>query len=59
VARRAAALMRAADLMEERRGRLIHLLQVEAGKTLDDALSEVREAVDFARYYAVQAKGPF
>jgi RHH-type proline utilization regulon transcriptional repressor/proline dehydrogenase/delta 1-pyrroline-5-carboxylate dehydrogenase len=59
VARRAAALMRAADLMEERRGRLIHLLQVEAGKTLDDALSEVREAVDFARYYAVQAKSLF
>lgn len=51
---RAKALQRAADLLEERRGALLHLLQVEAGKTLDDALSEVREAVDFLRYYAVQ-----
>jgi RHH-type transcriptional regulator, proline utilization regulon repressor / proline dehydrogenase / delta 1-pyrroline-5-carboxylate dehydrogenase len=56
---RAAALMRAADLLEERRGGLLHLLQVEAGKTLDDALSEVREAVDFCRYYAVQGKALF
>jgi RHH-type transcriptional regulator, proline utilization regulon repressor / proline dehydrogenase / delta 1-pyrroline-5-carboxylate dehydrogenase len=56
---RAAALMRAADLLEERRGALLHLLQVEAGKTLDDALSEVREAVDFCRYYAVQGKALF
>src|SRR4051812_47125623 len=45
---RAAALERAADLLEARRGRLIHLLQVEGGKTLDDVLSEVREAIDFA-----------
>src|SRR4051794_1747544 len=37
--RRADALERAADLLEARRGRLIHLLQVEGGKTLDDALS--------------------
>ncbi|HEY8383385.1 MAG TPA: bifunctional proline dehydrogenase/L-glutamate gamma-semialdehyde dehydrogenase PutA [Microvirga sp.] len=56
---RAAALMRAADLMEARRGALLHLLQAEAGKTLDDALSEVREAVDFCRYYAAQAKTLF
>jgi acyl-CoA reductase-like NAD-dependent aldehyde dehydrogenase len=59
VARRAAALQRAADLLERERGRLIHLLQVEAGKTIDDALSEVREAVDFCRYYAVQARTLF
>ena len=39
--------------------RLLHLLQVEAGKTLDDALSEVREAVDFLRYYAVQGRSLF
>ncbi|QRM29844.1 bifunctional proline dehydrogenase/L-glutamate gamma-semialdehyde dehydrogenase PutA [Microvirga sp. VF16] len=56
---RARALQRAADLLEERRGALLHLLQVEAGKTLDDALSEVREAVDFLRYYAVQGRTLF
>ena len=56
---RAKALQRAADLLEERRGALLHLLQVEAGKTLDDALSEVREAVDFLRYYAVQGRSLF
>ncbi|MEZ0169116.1 bifunctional proline dehydrogenase/L-glutamate gamma-semialdehyde dehydrogenase PutA [Microvirga sp. TS319] len=56
---RAEALERAADLLEERRGALLHLLQVEAGKTLDDALSEVREAVDFCRYYAVQGRTLF
>ncbi|MBZ6075845.1 bifunctional proline dehydrogenase/L-glutamate gamma-semialdehyde dehydrogenase PutA [Microvirga puerhi] len=53
---RAKALTRAADLLEERRGALLHLLQIEAGKTLDDALSEVREAVDFCRYYAAQGQ---
>ncbi|MFC4170833.1 bifunctional proline dehydrogenase/L-glutamate gamma-semialdehyde dehydrogenase PutA [Microvirga sp. GCM10011540] len=56
---RAKALMRAADLLETRRGALLHLLQTEAGKTLDDALSEVREAVDFCRYYAVQGRSLF
>ena len=54
--RRAAALERASDLMEGRRGRLIALLQAEGGKTLDDAVAEVREAVDFCRYYAAQAR---
>src|SRR5205823_10321749 len=34
----------------------IALLQVEGGKTLDDAVAEVREAVDFCRYYAVTAR---
>jgi RHH-type proline utilization regulon transcriptional repressor/proline dehydrogenase/delta 1-pyrroline-5-carboxylate dehydrogenase len=57
--RRAAALMRAADLIEDRRGLLIHLLQAEGGKTLDDALSEVREAADFCRYYAAQGRRLF
>jgi RHH-type proline utilization regulon transcriptional repressor/proline dehydrogenase/delta 1-pyrroline-5-carboxylate dehydrogenase len=51
---RAAALMRAGDLVEERRGRLIALLQAEGGKTLDDAVAEVREAADFCRYYAAE-----
>src|SRR6201988_1516547 len=46
---RAAGLERAGDLLEARRGRLIALLQVEGGKTLDDAVVEVREAIDFCR----------
>ena len=53
---RAAALARAGDLIEQHRGRLIALLQSEGGKTLDDCLSEVREATDFCRYYAAQAR---
>jgi RHH-type transcriptional regulator, proline utilization regulon repressor / proline dehydrogenase / delta 1-pyrroline-5-carboxylate dehydrogenase len=53
---RAAALDRAADLLEESRGRLIALLQAEGGKTLDDALAEVREASDLCRYYAAEAR---
>jgi RHH-type proline utilization regulon transcriptional repressor/proline dehydrogenase/delta 1-pyrroline-5-carboxylate dehydrogenase len=53
---RAATLERAADLMQTRRGALIALLQSEGGKTLDDAVSEVREAVDFCRYYASEAR---
>jgi RHH-type proline utilization regulon transcriptional repressor/proline dehydrogenase/delta 1-pyrroline-5-carboxylate dehydrogenase len=53
---RAAKLERAADLLEQRRGRLISLMQGEGGKTLDDALAEHREAVDFCRYYAAQAR---
>jgi RHH-type proline utilization regulon transcriptional repressor/proline dehydrogenase/delta 1-pyrroline-5-carboxylate dehydrogenase len=59
VEERAAALERAADLMESRRPLLLALLQVEAGKTLDDALAEVREAVDFCRYYAIEARRHF
>jgi RHH-type proline utilization regulon transcriptional repressor/proline dehydrogenase/delta 1-pyrroline-5-carboxylate dehydrogenase len=53
---RAEALARAADALEENRGRLIALLQAEGGKTLDDALAEVREAVDYCRYYAQEAR---
>ncbi|GKQ54207.1 bifunctional proline dehydrogenase/L-glutamate gamma-semialdehyde dehydrogenase PutA [Bradyrhizobium sp. Ce-3] len=51
-ARRAAILNKTADLLEQRRAHLLALLQSEGGKTLDDALSEVREAIDFCRYYA-------
>ena len=54
--KRAAVLERAADLMQERRGALIALMQSEGGKTLDDCVSEVREAIDFCRYYAVEAR---
>lgn len=56
---RAGALRRAADLMEEETGRILALLQSEAGKTLDDALAELREAVDFLRYYAGEAERLF
>ena len=58
-ARRAAALEAAARAMEAARGRLIHFLQVEAGKTLDDCLAELREAVDFCRYYAAEGRRLF
>jgi RHH-type proline utilization regulon transcriptional repressor/proline dehydrogenase/delta 1-pyrroline-5-carboxylate dehydrogenase len=53
---RALALERAADLLQGRRGRFIALLQAEGGKTLDDAVSELREAVDYCRYYAANAR---
>jgi RHH-type proline utilization regulon transcriptional repressor/proline dehydrogenase/delta 1-pyrroline-5-carboxylate dehydrogenase len=52
---RAAVLHRAGDLIERRRAPLIALLQREGGKTLDDCISEVREAADYCRYYAAEA----
>lgn len=55
VVERAAALERAGDLIEQNRARLIALLQSEAGKTIDDCVSEVREAADYCRYYASEA----
>ena len=51
---RAAILFRAAELLEDRRARLIALLQAEGGKTLEDAVSEWRESIDFCRYYAAE-----
>jgi RHH-type proline utilization regulon transcriptional repressor/proline dehydrogenase/delta 1-pyrroline-5-carboxylate dehydrogenase len=56
---RAAALEKVADFLEARAARFIALLQREGGKTLDDAVSEVREAVDFCRYYAAQGRELF
>jgi RHH-type transcriptional regulator, proline utilization regulon repressor / proline dehydrogenase / delta 1-pyrroline-5-carboxylate dehydrogenase len=53
---RAAVFDRAADRLEPDRGRLLALLQNEAGKTLDDAVAELREAIDYCRYYAAQAR---
>ncbi|MBI5264216.1 MAG: bifunctional proline dehydrogenase/L-glutamate gamma-semialdehyde dehydrogenase PutA [Bradyrhizobium sp.] len=53
---RAALLENAADLLESRSAHFMALLQREGGKTLDDALSEVREAADFCRYYAMQGR---
>ncbi len=59
VAERAEVLRKAADAFEAERGVLLALLQTEAGKTLDDAVAELREAVDFLRYYAVEAEKLF
>jgi RHH-type proline utilization regulon transcriptional repressor/proline dehydrogenase/delta 1-pyrroline-5-carboxylate dehydrogenase len=56
---RAKALEAAAELLEQRRARFMALLQREGGKTLDDALSEVREAIDFCRYYAPEGRRLF
>ncbi|MGP1281754.1 MAG: L-glutamate gamma-semialdehyde dehydrogenase [Parasphingopyxis sp.] len=55
VEERAACLIRLADLFEERRGELMALAVHEANKTIPDALAEVREAIDFCRYYAGEA----
>ncbi len=54
-AERAAILNRAADLYEGDFGPLFALLAREAGKSLADAVAELREAVDFLRYYAAQS----
>ncbi|WP_321396621.1 bifunctional proline dehydrogenase/L-glutamate gamma-semialdehyde dehydrogenase PutA [Emcibacter sp.] len=56
---RAEMLEKAADLMEQNMGRLMGLIALEAGRTVVDGLSEVREAVDFCRYYALQARENF
>jgi len=56
---RADILEKAADRLEERAAYFMALLQREGFKTLDDALSEVREAVDFCRYYAAQGRKLF
>jgi RHH-type transcriptional regulator, proline utilization regulon repressor / proline dehydrogenase / delta 1-pyrroline-5-carboxylate dehydrogenase len=55
-ATRADVLRRAADLYEQNFGLFFTLLAREAGKTLPDAVAELREAVDFLRYYADQAR---
>ena len=56
---RAAILERAADLYERDRVRLMAVMVREAGKTLDNALGDVREAIDFLRYYALEARRLF
>jgi RHH-type proline utilization regulon transcriptional repressor/proline dehydrogenase/delta 1-pyrroline-5-carboxylate dehydrogenase len=55
-AERAALLERAADALEERRLELVSLIVREGGRTYGDAVSEVREAADFCRYYALQTR---
>ncbi len=56
---RAAMLDRTADLMEAHLPELMALCAREAGKTVHDAVAEVREAVDFCRYYASEARRLF
>ncbi len=56
---RAEHLERAADLFEAERAPLMALMVREAGKTLANAQSDLREAVDFLRYYAAEARAKF
>ncbi len=56
---RAAMLDTLADLLEQNQHELIALCTLEAGKSLQDGIDEVREAVDFCRYYANSARGLF
>jgi RHH-type transcriptional regulator, proline utilization regulon repressor / proline dehydrogenase / delta 1-pyrroline-5-carboxylate dehydrogenase len=56
---RAACLDRAADLMEARGAGFMAMAVREAGKTVPDALAELREAVDFCRFYAARARADF
>jgi len=58
-ASRAAILEHAADQLEARLPEFIALCVKEAGKTIPDSIAEVREAVDFLRYYAAQARAQF
>jgi len=57
--KRAEIIERAADLFEENGPELLALCVAEAGKIIPDAISELREAVDFLRYYAQQARETF
>ena len=56
---RRACLARLADLIEANRARFVALLAQEAGKTLQDAVAEVREAADFCRYYGTECERLF
>ena len=54
--RRAAILRNIADLFEENYAQLMALCQAEAGKTTQDSIDEIKEAVDFCRFYADEAE---
>lgn len=56
---RAAALDKAADLLEDALPEFMALCAREAGKTVSDTIAEVREAVDFCRYYAARGRAQF
>jgi len=59
VATRAGCLEKLGDLMERDTPALMAILIREGGKTLPDAVAEIREAVDFCRYYAMRARKDF
>ncbi|MDP3534112.1 MAG: bifunctional proline dehydrogenase/L-glutamate gamma-semialdehyde dehydrogenase PutA, partial [Halomonas sp.] len=59
VAERAAILRRLGDLMEEHMPELMTLCSREGGKLLTDGVDEIKEAVDFCRYYAMRAEASF
>ncbi len=59
VAERAQCLLRAAQMLEDEMQLLLGLIVREAGKSLSNAIAEVREAVDFLRYYAAQIEQSF
>lgn len=59
VSKRAAILRRLADLMETHMAELMTLCSREGGKLLTDGVDEIREAVDFCRYYALRAEASF
>jgi RHH-type proline utilization regulon transcriptional repressor/proline dehydrogenase/delta 1-pyrroline-5-carboxylate dehydrogenase len=56
IEKRAAILEKAGDLLEKNRAELMALLVLEAGRTVGNTQSEVREATDFCRYYAMMAR---
>ena len=56
VSERADCLRKTADLMEQNKSELMAICTLEAGKTIQDGIDEIREAVDFLRYYANQAE---
>ncbi len=57
--KRANILSAAADLFERDKPRLMAVIMREGGKTLEDAQGDVREAIDFLRYYALEARRLF
>ncbi len=56
---RAEILEKIASVIEEREAELLYLIIYEAGRTIGDAISELREAIDFCRYYALLARKHF
>jgi len=59
VAQRAAVLEHAADLLQEQLAKFVWLIVAEGGRCIPDAVAEVREAVDFCRYYSSLARSQF
>lgn len=59
VAERCLCLERAADALQQALPLFVDLLSLEGGKTIPDCISEVREAIDFCRYYAARARQDF